>query len=194
MAGHSGAVDGWGAHWLRPASAPMPIAQEAMRDITALGGVTLRNLLLLCVAAALMIAHHKQIALWLVIVALSGWLTESVLKYGVARARPDMADHLAYAGGPGFPSGHSFNATLIALALSFAIRPFLRSAGLQYFAFAVALMAGLLVAWSRVWLGVHYLSDVLAGWLGGTAWALFGALLAPRHVLPLPGAGNETGA
>lgn len=174
IAGVSGPLDGL-AIWIRPAGTPFAATQEAMRDITALGGVTLRNIAVLIGITALILIRQKRQAATLALVILSGWLAETAVKYTVERARPDVLDQLTHAGGPSFPSGHSFNAALVALTLALAFRPFVNARSLQKLLLWTAITLSLLVAYSRVWLGVHYVSDVIAGWLGGAAWALCSA-------------------
>ena len=150
-----------------------------MRDITALGGVTLRNIAVLIGVTALMLIRQKRRAATLSLVILSGWLAETAVKYIVERARPDILKQLTHASGPSFPSGHSFNAALVVLALALAFKPFLNAPVLQKLLLCSAITLSLFIAYSRVWLGVHYVSDVMAGWLGGTAWALCSAPLFP---------------
>ncbi|MXP24950.1 phosphatase PAP2 family protein [Altererythrobacter indicus] len=146
-----------------------------MRDITAMGGVALRNIAALIGITALVLLHQKRQAAILAMIILSGWLAETAVKYSVERARPDILGQLTHAGGPSFPSGHSFNAALVALALTLAFTPFVNTPILRKFLVCTAVALSFLVAFSRVWLGVHYVSDVMAGWLGGTAWALCSA-------------------
>ena len=98
----------------------------------------------------------------------------------VGRPRPDLVPHLTEAGGSSFPSGHSFNSAVvyISIALAFAALSPRQSARATVVLAAMALT--LLVALSRVWLGVHYPSDAVAGWLGGAGWAFTAAALLYR--------------
>lgn len=156
---------------------------EAVRDLTALGGVLLRNLAVLAGAWALWAAARRRSAMILLVTVLSGWLGEGVIKLMVGRERPLIVPHLTEAGGASFPSGHSFNAALVylALALTFAAR------GRMRWALAGGAMTlSLAIALSRVWLGVHFPSDALAGWLGGTAWAFTAAAVLERPARVVP--------
>lgn len=187
---HSGALTGFDAAGLRywrengPASLEM---HEAVRDITALGGVTQRVLFTLGVIVALLFMRLKRDAVLLVAALLSGLAINSAIKVLAGRPRPQIVPHLTEAGGMSFPSGHSFNSALgmIAVALVFAAlssRPSVRRTII-----GTAIVASVAVAWSRVWLGVHYPSDVIAGWFGGAGWALlFAALLFSRPALTRP--------
>jgi undecaprenyl-diphosphatase len=153
---------------------------EAVRDITALGGVVLRIMFTIAAVVALIYLRLRREALVLVGTLLSGLLVELAMKQLVGRPRPQIVPHLMEAGGMSFPSGHSFNAALgfIAVALAFATFSHLRR--VRWTIIGAAVLASMLVAWSRVWLGVHFPTDVIAGWLGGAGWAFLGEALLQR--------------
>lgn len=150
---------------------------EAVRDLTALGGVLLRVLFSIAALAVLVFLGLRREAALLVATLLSGWLVGLVLKWLVSRPRPDIVPHLAEAGGMSFPSGHSFNAALGLIAVALAFATFSRQRSVRWSVIGAAMAVSLLVAWSRVWLGVHYPTDVIAGWLGGAGWAFLAAAL-----------------
>jgi undecaprenyl-diphosphatase len=150
---------------------------EGVRDLTALGGVLLRNLAVAAGAGALWAVARRREAMVLMGTVMGGWVVEAALKLAVGRARPVIVPHLTEAGGASFPSGHSFNAALVYLALALAFVPEGRR---RWAACATAMALSLAIAVSRVWLGVHYPTDALAGWLGGTAWAFTAAALLDR--------------
>jgi undecaprenyl-diphosphatase len=153
---------------------------EAVRDFTALGGALLRNLFALGAIVALMFLRLRREAVLLGATIVSGWLGELLMKALFARPRPTVVPHLMAAGGSSFPSGHSFNAAVvyIAIALGFAAMSPRRSVRWTIVGSALALT--LLVALSRVWLGVHYPSDAIAGWLGGAGWAFLASAVLYR--------------
>lgn len=153
---------------------------EIVRDFTALGGVLLRNLFALGAVAALLFLRLRREALLLAATVMSGWLVNSALKLLIARPRPTLVPHLMEAGGNSFPSGHSFNsaAAYIAIALAFAAISARRS--IRWTVIATAMAVSLLIALSRVWLGVHYPSDAIAGWLGGAGWAFLASAVLYR--------------
>lgn len=155
-------------------------AVEAVRDVTALGGVLLRNLFALGAVAALALLHLRRDAVLLTVTVASGWVVNSGMKMLIGRPRPELVPHLTEAGGYSFPSGHSFGAAVVYLgmALAFAALAKRRSVRVTIVVGALALSAA--VAWSRVLLGVHYPSDVVAGWLAGTGWALTAYALFDR--------------
>src|SRR5690606_1539710 len=131
-----------------------------MRDITALGGVMLRSLIALGGVAALFLLGLRRDALWLTATVLLGWLANSAAKLLFARARPDIVPHLMEAGGASFPSGHSFNGAVVCFALALAFMAVSERRRLRPVysrtIMATAIVTSLAIAWSRVWLGVHF--------------------------------------
>ena len=112
---------------------------------------------------------RRRLAVWTLVTvwgaALLGW----GLKIAVARARPDLVDAVATAPGRSFPSGHALGSTVGAAVLLLLVMPLLRRA-FRGVALAVAVLVPLVVAFARVGLGVHYLTDVTAGLVLGVAW------------------------
>jgi undecaprenyl-diphosphatase len=88
--------------------------------------------------------------------------------------------HLAEAGGNSFPSGHSFASAMIYIGMALAFASMSKRHSVRYTLVASAMVLSMLIAWSRVMLGVHYPSDVAAGWLGGAGWAFLAAALLYR--------------
>lgn len=149
-----------------------PKLAEMVRDITALGGVLLRNLIALAAVTALLFMNRQRQAMVLTLTVVGGWILNSALKGLFARPRPEIVPHLMEAGGASFPSGHSFNGAVVWIAVTLvfaahAARPSTRAAIV-----GSGIIVSAAIAWSRVWLGVHYPSDVIAGWLGGAGLAL----------------------
>jgi undecaprenyl-diphosphatase len=101
-----------------------------------------------------------------------GMLISNLVKLLTSRPRPAV-EHLQTVTGSSFPSGHSTQAAAFWLALAFALRGARCSRGVARIALLGALLLSLGVAWSRVYLGVHYPSDAVAGLLLGGSWALF---------------------
>lgn len=179
--GHAATIDAAGLTlWrnsadLRPAGPPWVL--EAVRDITALGGVVLRVMFTLAALAALLFLRLRREAALLLATLISGLVVELALKALVGRQRPQIVPHLTEAGGMSFPSGHSFNAALGFIAVALAFATFSARRKVRWTIIGAAMAASLLVAWSRVWLGVHFPTDVIAGWLGGAGWAFLAAAL-----------------
>ena len=165
-----------------PDSVPVgpPGLLEAVRDVTALGGVLLRNLFAVIAIASLLLVRLRREATLLAATILSGWVVNTLIKVLVGRPRPTIVSHLAEAGGSSFPSGHSFNSAVVYMGIALALAALSARRGVRWSLIAGAAILTALIALSRVWLGVHYPSDVLAGWLGGTAWALTASALLYR--------------
>jgi undecaprenyl-diphosphatase len=146
--------------------------QRAAVDITALGGHAVLGLLVLAVAVVLICARRRADAAWLVSATAGAMLLNHGLKAAFARARPDLVEHLVVVVSPSFPSGHALMSAAVYLTLAGlpgrgehatqSIRRCLRG-------LAVALV--LLIGLSRIYLGVHWPSDVLGGWVLGSLWA-----------------------
>ena len=179
-----GQFDSAGLQYFRtgPDSVPRgpPALLEAVRDWTALGGVLLRNLFAVIVIAALLLVRLRREATLLAATILSGWVVNTLIKALVGRPRPTIVSHLAEAGGSSFPSGHSFNSAVVYMGIALALAALSARRGVRWSLIAGAASLTALIALTRVWLGVHYPSDVLAGWLGGMAWALTACALLYR--------------
>lgn len=153
-----------------------------VRDISALGGAVVRNLIAIAVAIVLLFLRLRQEAAFLVFAVITGTAVVAALKLLFARPRPDILPHLVEVSDTSFPSGHSFNAAVTYLAIAIALAAIARSNAARMTLLLGAMAISLAVAWSRIWLGVHYPTDVIAGWLGGTGWALLLTALARAPV------------
>lgn len=153
---------------------------EIVRDITALGGVFQRNLFAAGAFAVLWFLRLRREAVLFAFTVVAGWLVNSGLKLLVGRERPQIVPHLMETTGLSFPSGHSFNAAVVYIAMALAFAALSRRHPVRYLVIAGAMGLAALVAWSRVLLGVHFPTDVLAGWLGGAGWAFLAAALLYR--------------
>lgn len=175
---------------LRPAGPAWLL--EGVRDLTGLGGVLLRHVVAAGALVALLFLRLRREAVLLVATVMGGWVVNTLVKMLVGRPRPQIVPHLTEAGGMSFPSGHSFNSAVvyIAIALAFAAMSARQSVRLTIIASAIVL--SLLIALSRVWLGVHFPSDVTAGWLGGAGWAFLAAALLDRPAKAVAEEAKET--
>ena len=141
--------------------------------------------LVLVAAVVLWRSGARRLAVWAVVTTAAGALLGVVLKLLVARARPTFPDPVAVVGQYSFPSGHALGSFLGAGVLLVIALPVLRRRG-RVVAWTAAVAVVLLVGFDRIALGVHYVSDVLAGWaaagavLAGTATA-FGTWRGMRH-------------
>lgn len=154
---------------------------EVARDVTALGGVTALALLTAAVAGFLLLRGQTH-AMWLVLVATAGGLLISLLLKGnYERPRPSVVLPLTQVHTSSFPSGHSMMSAVVYLTLGSLLARLVARRRLKLYILAVAVLLTLLVGLSRVYLGVHYPTDVLAGWMAGLVWALLCWLVA-RHL------------
>jgi undecaprenyl-diphosphatase len=151
---------------------------EMARDITALGGVAVLTLLILAVAA-FMGLRRLWSAMWLLLLSAGGGMVVStLLKDSFGRARPDLVPHLSHVSSASFPSGHSMMAATVYLTLGVLLARVEPERRVKVFVLSVAVVVTLLVGISRVYLGVHWPTDVLAGWTVGASWALLVWLIA----------------
>ena len=146
--------------------------EEAVRDLTALGGTTV--VVLVTGVGVLAFAFHRKYrhALVLAGAVLLAWISSDAGKALYHRPRPDLVPHGAFVYSGSFPSGHSTlsAATYLTLAMLVASLETRRRTKALAYSLAAALVVA--VGFSRVYLGVHWPSDVLAGWCLGSIWAL----------------------
>jgi undecaprenyl-diphosphatase len=146
--------------------------EEAMRDVTALGGVTVMVLVTVVgVLAFLMHRRRWHAAILAGTVILADFSSEG-LKLFYSRPRPDLVPHGAYVYSASFPSGHSTLSAATFLTLATLIASLEPNRGTKIMVYALAMGLVLAIGFSRIYLGVHWPSDVLAGWSLGAAWAL----------------------
>lgn len=140
-------------------------------DVTALGSGPVLTLLVLAVCGALLVRGAWRSALLLAGASESAGLAADLVKHAVARARPALVPHWIVVGDYSFPSVHSTDSAAVAtmLALLAAHRA---PIGQRRYAATVAALSVALIGCSRVYLAVHWPSDVLAGWSFGALWAL----------------------
>lgn len=141
--------------------------------------------------AGLWVAGNRRNAVWVTTVMVVGGALGSLCKVAVARDRPTFADPVATAHGFSFPSGHALNGVLGCGVLLVGLWPLLPRR-VRPWAVALAVVSVLGVGFTRVALGVHYLSDVVAGWALGVvvlavSWVLFAALWDPVEAQITPG-------
>lgn len=165
-----------------PADLKQPIGpawlESAMIDVTSLGGVPVLTMLTIIVVSFLLVSRRYANAALVTCAIAGGALLTTVLKIGFARPRPDLVDHLVTVQSMSFPSGHATASAITYLTLGALLARTERRPAVRAYIFAVAGFLTLLIGVSRVFLGVHYPTDVLAGWAVGSAWALACWLIA----------------
>jgi undecaprenyl-diphosphatase len=155
-----------------------PEVALAMRDITALGGITVLTLVTLAALVYLVLRRQRASALFLAVAVLGGQALSHLAKAGFSRPRPDLVPHAVDVATASFPSGHTMMASVTYLTLAVMLARQEHGWSIRAFYVVVAALLAMSVGVSRVYLGVHWPSDVLAGWTLGAAWALMVWLVA----------------
>jgi undecaprenyl-diphosphatase len=154
--------------------------EEMVRDYTAFGAVGVLTFIVLA-AIGFMLLQGKYRSTLLIGVAFVGALVlNSLLKFGFDRPRPDLVAPMAYTISPSFPSGHALLAAATYLTIGALLARGQPNRVLKAYLFLLAAVLTFIVGFSRVYLGVHWPSDVLAGWTIGGLWALVCCLMASR--------------
>jgi len=149
-----------------------PALTAIMIDVTALGSPTLIIVFSVVALFVVLALRDRRGALYLVISSTGGWLWTTVTKDVVERRRPTELEHLVKVSGFSYPSGHSLSAAALYLSLALIAGSHLRKPAAKAALAVGAFFLMAMVAVSRVYLGVHYPSDVVSGGWLGAAWAL----------------------
>ncbi|ODT06189.1 MAG: phosphoesterase [Mesorhizobium sp. SCN 65-20] len=163
--------------------------EEAMRDITALGSAAVLIYITAIAILYLCLIRRWGSALFVFLSVAGGQVLSSLLKLGIDRPRPDLVSHLAQVQTMSFPSGHAMLSAVTYLTIGVVLSRVLPGRATTIFVFSVAILTTLLVGISRVYLGVHWPSDVLAGWSAGFAWATQCWVIS--HYLMRPGTASD---
>ena len=153
---------------------------EVARDVTAIGGVTLIVLVTSVVAGFLLLDRKYAATLFVLAATGSGFGLGAGLKALYQRPRPEIVPHLMHADYSSFPSGHSMMSAIVYLTLGALLARLVAERRLKFYVLAVATFLTGIVGVSRVYMGVHYPTDVLAGWCVGLVWAALCWLIGRR--------------
>ena len=159
-----------------------PIGPEWMhelgRDVTALGGYAVLSMLTFGVATFMRL-DRKFGAMWFMLGAVvGGYLLTMGLKELFGRERPHSDYHFSHVSSSSFPSGHSMMSAVVYLTLGVLLAALVTKRRLKFYFLAIAVFLAAVVGTSRVYVGVHYPTDVLAGWTAGLTWATLCWLIA----------------
>ncbi|MGY2733353.1 undecaprenyl-diphosphatase [Sphingomonas sp. UYP23] len=146
--------------------------RAAMLDLTALGDNATLVIVVAMVSGFLMLARQRQLALLLVAASATGGLLTTALKLLFDRPRPDVVAHLASFGTASFPSGHAMNSAVIYLTLAGLVALAVPTLRLRVYILCCAVALTSAIGLSRLYLGVHWTTDVVAGWIAGSGWAV----------------------
>ena len=163
-----------------PTHAPVgpPPVQEAARDITSLGGTAVLTIVTIIAAGFLALDGKRHMALFLCGSVLGGLAAGTTLKDVFQRPRPDLVPYSVYVSGASFPSGHSMMSAVTYLTLGALLARSHQRKRLKAYFLLMAIFLTVAVGVTRVYLGVHWPTDVLAGWTAGAGWALLSWLVA----------------
>lgn len=153
--------DPWGPMWL----------EEAMRDVTAMGSFTILGFLLIVAVLYLSLSGKGRTAIFVAFAVIGGTIISTGLKMVFDRPRPDVeaATRVFTAS---FPSGHATVSAVVYLTLGLLLAEAMSRRPLKIYFICLGVFMTLAVGISRIYIGVHYPTDVIAGWSLGTAWAL----------------------
>jgi undecaprenyl-diphosphatase len=163
--------------------------EPALLDLTALGGATVLGLVVVVVVGFLLLQGRRRTALAVAITSISGEVINAAMKHAFNRPRPDVVPHLREVFTTSFPSGHAMESAIVYLTLGAMLMRIARRRATKLYVLAVAMLLTIVVGVSRVWLGVHYPTDVIGGWMIGFVWASICWLAAQwfeRRAAPAP--------
>ncbi len=146
--------------------------EEVGRDMSAFGGVGTVFLLSAAAVGFLLLQGQYRTAVFLIVAVGGGFFLSLGLKRAFDRPRPDLVPHGSYVRTTSFPSGHSMNSAVVYLTLGALMARVQPKRRLKAYLLLMAFLATGLVGVSRVYLGVHWPTDVLSGWTAGCLWAL----------------------
>ncbi len=157
-----------------PGNAAQPFGprwlQDALRDFVGLGGI---GVLVVFIAGGIgveWLAGRRRDAAWFLGGVIGAFVIGSVLKHVIARPRPELVPHAAFTFTASFPSGNTLMATVVWLLLALALADAVGRRSVRTLAVAGALLIAFLVGVGRVYLGVHWPSDVIEAWGLGIGW------------------------
>ncbi len=154
--------------------------EELARDVTGLGGVWLLGFFTLVAAGYLFLADRPRAGGLLLLANAGGFGLSFLLKSGFDRPRPSLVPHETVVYTTSFPSGHAMISAVVYLTLAAMLSGVQTRARLRVYVMGVACLMTVAIGSSRIYLGVHYPTDVIAGWTAGSAWALVAWLLLRR--------------
>ncbi|MAZ18152.1 phosphatase PAP2 family protein [Oricola sp.] len=170
--------DAWGPPWF----------EETAAELTALGGYPILVTVAIAALGVLGLLRERAATIFLAVALAGGTALSSGLKLVFERPRPELVDHLDKTFTSSFPSGHATVGTLAWLTLAAVAIRFVPRHSVRVFIVSAAIVLAIVIGASRVYLGVHWPSDVLAGWSLGIGWASLCWLAA--HYLSRGSAGS----
>ena len=152
--------------------------ESAVRDVTALGGTVVLTIVTAGAVGFLFLSGKRGAALFVLVAVAGAMLLSFGIKAGIERPRPDLVPHGTAVYTASFPSGHATGSAATYLTLGALLARFQPRRRLKLFLLGFAVALTVAIGLSRIYLGVHWPSDVLAGWTLGSSWALLCWLVA----------------
>lgn len=157
---------------LREGPLGAPWLQEAARDVTAFGSITGLSLVTLVAVGSLLALKRLKLAMFVAACVLSAFAASSLLKHLFDRPRPEPSGHLTQVFTSSFPSAHAMHSAAVYLLLGAVIANSVASRRCKIYIFCAVFSTTAVVGLSRAYLGVHWPTDIVAGWLAGVFWVL----------------------
>lgn len=179
MEGATQSLDEYGLRWIN--SHQSDTLDHVMMEITSLGNFAVLLVMLLVVAAFLWLSNHKISVVLLLLGIGGGYLANNVLKLAFDRDRPSVFEPVADVMTSSFPSGHAMVSTIAYLSVAYLVGRLEPKPAMRRITWTLAIVIIILVAVSRMYLGVHYPSDVVGGIIAGVAW--LGFVVAGMHAV-----------
>ena len=154
--------------------------EVVMRDITALGGLLILGLLTIAACGYLWLTQRHKLALFVAVSIPAGALLNTLLKEYFTRPRPDIVPHGTGAALSSFPSGHAMMSAVVFLTLGALLSLSTENTRIKIYILFWSVFLTVIVGISRVYLGVHWPTDIIAGWIAGGTWAVLGLLVGHR--------------
>ncbi len=149
-----------------------PWLQEAARDVTSLGSIIVVTIMTVAIVGYLLLSRERAEALLMTVAVSGGIALNDALKFVFARPRPDVEFHAARVFTTSFPSGHASLSAIAYLTIGALLARSRSSLKIGLYVMSLAVFLTMLIGISRIYLGVHYPTDVLGGWCVGAAWAV----------------------
>lgn len=150
-----------------------PLLDAAVVEVTALGTGIVVLMIVVVAGLFLTLTGHKGSAILLIVSAAGGLVLNGVLKLGFNRPRPDVIVHAVHTVSSSFPSGHAMSSAIVYGTVAYLAARLHRRRWARWLVMTFAFMVIVLTSASRMYLGVHYPSDVVAGVIIGLSWAAF---------------------
>jgi len=156
---------------------------QSVSDFTALGGLTVLFSLTLMISLYHAVRQNWRLCVVLPATVLSGYVLSACIKVIVSRNRPEVVPHLIPVHDASFPSGHAMVSAVAYITMGLLLALHQPTKAARYYVVSIAVLLVLVIGTSRIFLGVHFPSDVIAGWLLGSAWAVLCVAISRKYIL-----------